>query len=125
MSSPSVVSEPPRRSALRAHAPLVAAHAPAVLAMIVGLLALYCALPLLLWCVESVAQSQRGAPRLGLRLVGLAVASLCVVLCGHPQVPAYAMGTAVLYALVRMWGRAGARALLAMALGVGLSGFVW
>jgi hypothetical protein len=89
------------------------------------LLEAFGALPLLLWCLESIAQSPPGDPRLRQKHVGLAAASLCVVLCGHPQVPAYAMGTAVLYALVRMWGRSGARALLAMALGVGLSGFVW
>ncbi len=89
------------------------------------LLEAFGALPLLLWCIESIARSPPGDPRLMLKHLGLAIASLCVVLCGHPQVPAYAMGTAVLYALVRMWGRAGARALLAMALGIGLSGFAW
>src|SRR5262249_27109537 len=59
------------------------------------LLEAFCALPLLLWCLESIAQSTR-VPRdalaLGIGHLGLAFAVLCVVLCGHPQIPAYAVG---------------------------------
>lgn len=99
-----------------------------ILAGHLPLLEAFCALPLLLWCLECIAQSPRvprGALDLGSAHVGLAFAVLCVVLCGHPQIPAYAVGTAVVYALVRLRGRSALRALLAMGIGVGLSGFVW
>lgn len=99
---------------------LLAGHLPLVEA--------FGALPLLLWCLECIAQSPR-APRrafgLGHAHLGLAIAVLCVVLCGHPQIPAYAVGMTVVYALVRVRGREGMRAILAMGLGIGLSGFVW
>ncbi|HEV8112281.1 MAG TPA: YfhO family protein [Planctomycetota bacterium] len=96
---------------------LLAGHLP--------LLEAFGALPLLLWCLESIARSDPVAPKSWRLHVGLAAACLCIVLCGHPQVPAYAMGTAVLYAIVRIGGRAAVKALAAMALGVGLSGAVW
>jgi len=92
-----------------------------VLAGHLPLLEAFASLPLLLWCVESIARSDPHWRK----YVGLALASLCVVLCGHPQVPAYAMGTAMLYAVVRLRGRSALRTLSAMALGIGLSGFAW
>ena len=96
--------------------------------MMAGQLALieaFAALPLLLWILECVAQSGSDARRLRLANLGLALAAFSVVLAGHPQLPTYAMGTAVLYCLVRMWGRRALESLGVMALGVGLSGFVW
>ena len=83
------------------------------------------ALPLLLWILECIAQAGPGGRRLQLANLGLALAAFSVVLAGHPQVPIYAMGTAALYALVRMWGRKALVSLWVMALGAGLSGFVW
>jgi hypothetical protein len=96
--------------------------------MMAGQLAMieaFAALPLLLWILECVAQAESAGRRPRLAHLGLALAALSVVLAGHPQLPAYAMGTAVLYCLVRMWGRRALESLGVMALGVGLSGFVW
>jgi len=77
------------------------------------LLEAYPALPLLLWLVE------RGEARWN--LAGLAMASACVVAAGHPQVPAYAMASALLFAvLTRRFRAAGA-----MLLGAGLTLAIW
>jgi hypothetical protein len=96
---------------------LLAGHLP--------LLEAFGALPLLLLLVERLARTSPGDPARWRKHLALALAAFCVVGCGHPQVPAYAMGTAILYAIVRLGGRAAARSIGAMVLGVGLSGFVW
>jgi hypothetical protein len=96
-----------------------------VLAGHLPLLEIFCGLPLLLWLVESIGRAApKGRGPAGL-LVSLGIASGCLVLAGHPQLPAYAIGTAVVYALWRIRGVAGARCVLAMALGVGMSMFQW
>jgi hypothetical protein len=87
------------------------------------LLEAYPTLPLLLWLVERyrAADSHR-ALRLG--LLALALATACTVVAGHPQLPAYAVGTALLYLPVRLsWRRAVAGA-VAMAAGAGCMAFV-
>lgn len=92
------------------------------------LLEAYPALPLLLWIVECIAQSggdEEAVKRRRRAYLGLALAVLCVVLAGHPQIPAYATLTAALYALVRLWGRRALAALASIAAGVGLAGFAW
>ena len=98
------------------------------------LLEAYGALPLLLWLVERMAQSDDGAPgrtegpgnsARWSNYVALALASCCIVLSGHPQVPAYAMAAAAIYALARGGRRTRTTTLAAMASGVGLAGFVW
>lgn len=83
------------------------------------------ALPLLLWIVECIAQSDPADRRLRKKHLGLSLAVLCVVVAGHPQIPAYAVGAAILYAVARLWRRGAGRALAAMVLGIALSGFVW
>ena len=88
------------------------------------LLEAYGSLPLLLWLVERLAQSDPDVASRWKHYLALALASLCVVLAGHPQIPAYAMCAAAIYALVRGPGRARATAFAAMATGVGLAGFV-
>jgi hypothetical protein len=77
------------------------------------LLEAYPALPLLLWLVERGEQRRN--------LIGLGIASACLVAAGHPQVPAYAMAAALLFAvLTRRFRAAGA-----MVLGAGLTLVVW
>lgn len=89
------------------------------------LLEAFPALPLLLWIVECIARSDVGSRPRRLEYLGLACAVLCVALSGHPQIPVYAIGTAVLYALVRLRGRRALGSLVSMATGLGLAGFAW
>jgi hypothetical protein len=57
------------------------------------LLEAYPALPLLLWLVERALQSEtRSGP-----LAALALGTACVAVAGHPQLPAYAVASALLY----------------------------
>ena len=77
------------------------------------LLEAYPALPLLLWLVDRA--------RKRFDLAALAICCTFVVAAGHPQVPAYAVGSALLYALWR--GRV--RVAGAMVLGVGMAMVVW
>ncbi len=86
------------------------------------LLEAYPALPLLLWLAESA----RAAPdRVRLRrwLLALALATACVMLAGHPQLPAYAVGTTVLYVLYRTRDRRGLTIIASIGLGIGAAGF--
>jgi Bacterial membrane protein YfhO len=77
------------------------------------LLEAYPALPLLLWMVDRA--------RHRFDLAALALCCTCVVAAGHPQVPAYALGSALLYAL---WcGRV--RVAGAMVLGIAMAMAVW
>jgi hypothetical protein len=71
------------------------------------LLEAYPALPLLLWRVELCVGEGREiiGKRLAVRLAVLAIATCCVMLAGHPQLPVYAVGVAGLYALYRGWRR--------------------
>jgi hypothetical protein len=80
------------------------------------LLEAYPALPLLLWLADRALDPAR-APRRRWDLGWLAVASTCVVLAGHPQIPAYAVGTALLYVIWR--GRGWLRAKLTVVIGLG------
>ncbi len=88
------------------------------------LLEAYPALPLLLWLADRALSPQRAA-RHGFDLGALAVASACVAVAGHPQVPAYALATALLYVAWRGRGWLRARLMAAMALGVGATLVVW
>lgn len=77
------------------------------------LLEAYPALPLLLWLVE------RGERRRD--VVWLAMATACVVVAGHPQLPAYAAASALLYAVLKKRFRAAG----AMMLGAGTTLAAW
>jgi hypothetical protein len=87
------------------------------------LLEAYPALPLLLWlCDRAMTRARR------FDLGALAVAIACVVLAGHPQIPAYAVGAALLY----IWWRGRVsplkdrlRASGAVLLGIGLTLAAW
>jgi hypothetical protein len=83
----------------------------------------YFALPLLLWlCDRALTQARR------FDLIALAGCCACVVVAGHPQIPAYAVGSAFVYVWWR--GRGAAlndrlRVSAAMLLGIGLALAAW
>jgi hypothetical protein len=89
------------------------------------LLEAYPALPLLLWIVECIARADPMARNRRFLHLSLALAVFCVALAGHPQIPVYAIGSAALYALVRLRGRRALAALASVAAGLGLAGFAW
>ena len=87
------------------------------------LLEAYPALPLLLWLSDRALRRARRFD-----LGSLAVATACVVVAGHPQIPAYSVGAAFLY----IWWRGRGSALkdrmrvsAAMLLGIGLTLAAW
>lgn len=86
------------------------------------LLEAYPALPLLLWLVERFAAAD--APlSFRLRLLALGLATGALMLAGHPQLPVYAVGAALLYLPVRLPWRTAAAAVAAMTAGVGCAAF--
>jgi hypothetical protein len=87
------------------------------------LLEAYPALPLLLWLVERgrAADSPRS---LRLCLLALALATASTIVAGHPQLPIYAIGAALLYLPVRLHWRGAVAAAAAIAAGVGCMSFV-
>lgn len=88
------------------------------------LLEAYPALPLLLWLCDRALSADRARYRVR-DLLLLAAGCTCVALAGHPQVPAYAIATALLYVLVRGTGRHRRLAVYAMILGVGMALAAW
>jgi len=88
------------------------------------LLEAYPALPLLLWLADRALDPAR-ASRHRWDTGWLAVASMFVVLAGHPQIPAYAFGAALLYVIWRGRGWLRARLVGAMALGAAMALAAW
>ena len=88
------------------------------------LLEAYPALPLLLWLADRALDASRAARRKW-DLGWLAVASMCVVLAGHPQIPAYALGTTLLYVIWRGRGWLRARLAATIALGAAMALAAW
>jgi hypothetical protein len=83
------------------------------------LLEAYPALPLLLWLVDRALKGRR---------VDLGILAVCcafVVSAGHPQLPAYAIGSALCYAAWRSRGWLRARIVTSISLGCGLAMAVW
>jgi len=95
-----------------------------VLAGHLPLLEAYPALPLLLWLADRALSPDR-VDRQGRDLAALALASACVAVAGHPQLPAYALATALLYATARGRGRQRLKAVAAMVLGLGTTLVAW
>ena len=97
-----------------------------VLAGHLPLLEAYPALPVLLYAVERVVSRPASTARRAWSwsLAGLAAASACFALVGHPQLCVYGAACAAVYACVRAprWSRA-LSALAALAVGAGLAGF--
>ena len=91
------------------------------------LLEAYPALPLLLWLVDRALAPERERRR-RFDLAALALCCACVVVAGHPQVPAYALLSAFIYLAWRGRGASMAlrvRAAAAMVLGIGLALAAW
>jgi hypothetical protein len=87
------------------------------------LLEAYPALPLLLWLVERYRAAD--SPRsVRVDLLALALATGFVMVAGHPQLPIYAVGAALLYLPVRLPWRKSLTAAASMAAGVGCMSFV-
>jgi hypothetical protein len=99
-------------------------YASRVMAGHLPLLEAYPALPLLLWLVERCASSP--APtRFAANLGVLALATLCVMLAGHPQLSIYAVAVSGIYLVYRTrtrW-RTFLQTAAAMALGAACSAF--
>jgi membrane protein YfhO len=84
----------------------------------------YPALPLLLWLADRAVALDRA--RFQRRdLAALALAAACVALAGHPQLPAYSLGAALVYLFVRGRGRRLLFSASALALGVACTLFAW
>jgi hypothetical protein len=83
------------------------------------LLEAYPALPILLWLVDRALEGRRRD------LVALAFAAACISVAGHPQVPAYALGAAMLYALWLGRGWMRARIAAVLALGAAAAAVLW
>jgi len=88
------------------------------------LLEAYPALPLLLWLIEITLHEPSSSCRFNLRLLALSIACSCIVMAGHPQLPAYALVTAVLYLFYRARNSRVLKPLGAIILGIGSAGFV-
>jgi len=88
------------------------------------LLEAYPALPLLLWLVDRALATERALKR-RFDLAVLAASSACVVVAGHPQVPAYAVASALLYTAWRGKGWLRAQIVGSIVLGTGLALIVW
>ena len=88
------------------------------------LLEAYPALPLLLWLIETTLHEPSSSRRFNLRLLALSIACGCIIMAGHPQLPTYALATAVLYLLYRARNARALKPLGAIILGVGSAGFV-
>lgn len=87
------------------------------------LLEAYPALPLMLWLAERCLQSTDGDPRRPLKFLSLGLAGTCVVLAGHPQLPAYTIAATFLYLLIRGRNRVAWRAAGAIICGIGVAAF--
>ncbi len=79
----------------------------------------YPALPLLLWLADrAIAGRRRDA-------IVFAIGTACVVLAGHPQLPAYAVATALLYVFWRARGSIRPRLAGVITLGIGSTMIAW
>jgi hypothetical protein len=88
------------------------------------LLEAYPALPLLLWLVDRALSPERERRR-RFDLAMLALATACIAAAGHPQLPAYAVGAALLYTMWRSRGWLRARVAATILAGAGLALAVW
>ena len=84
----------------------------------------YPSLPLLLWLADRALDPRRAASQ-RLDLAAMAIATAVVVTAGHPQIPAYSVGAALLYIGWRARGRLRFRLWGATLLGVGASWIAW
>jgi hypothetical protein len=81
----------------------------------------YPALPFLLWLADrALAPDARRRD-----VLILAIGTACVVVAGHPQLPAYAVAAALLYVIWRSRGRLRVKLCGAVALGIGITMAAW
>jgi hypothetical protein len=85
------------------------------------LLEAYPALPLLLWLVERALSREAGAGS----LAALALGTACIVVAGHPQLPAYAVASALFYLVWMERQRRALAGACAIGLGAGATLAVW
>ncbi len=95
-----------------------------VLAGHLPLLEAYPALPLLLWLVDRAFAPERESRR-RFDLAALSCCTACILLAGHPQLPAYSLASALLYTVWMGRGSIRARAIAALILGGGLAMAAW
>jgi hypothetical protein len=90
------------------------------------LLEAFCALPLLLWVVESasLALGRSDGRRAAWWTIAAGLGAGCLLLAGHPQLPLYALVAASLYALLRTGLRRGALVVGGLLLGAAGASFV-
>jgi hypothetical protein len=84
----------------------------------------YPSLPLLLWLADRATDPQRARSQRADTLA-LAFGVTCVVVAGHPQLPAYSVAATLLYVIWRSRGLVCARLLSAVVLGAGATMVVW
>jgi len=90
------------------------------------LLEAYPSLPMLLWLIERCVAKLRayaGSNLAWRQLLPLGLAAGCVALCGHPQLPMYALAIAGLYALWRLRGWQRIRTVAVLTAGAGCAAF--
>lgn len=95
-----------------------------VLAGHLPLLEAYPSLPLLLWLADRAVSPDRAQYRRR-DLAALAIATACVAVAGHPQLPVYSIGAAMLYVVLRGRGWVRIRVAAAIALGIGATMAAW
>lgn len=81
----------------------------------------YPALPMLLWLADRALDTE--AKRID--MLALAAGTACAVAAGHPQLPAYAVATTLLYVIYRSRGWLRVRLSSVIALGIGSTMVVW
>jgi hypothetical protein len=84
----------------------------------------YPSLVLLLWLADRATDPQRARSQ-RVDMLALAIATACVVVAGHPQLPAYSVAATLLYVTWRCRGALRARLLSAVALGGAATLVVW
>jgi hypothetical protein len=94
-----------------------------VLAGHLPLLEAYPALPLLLWLAETAIQKEAAGEGFRLRLLALGLSGLAVALCGHPQLPIYAIAVATCYILYRDFSRRAVKRIAVLLLGGSAAAF--
>ncbi|HYL77444.1 MAG TPA: YfhO family protein [Bryobacteraceae bacterium] len=95
-----------------------------VLAGHLPLLEAYPSLPLLLWLADRAISPDRVLCK-ARDLIVLALATACVAVAGHPQLPVYSIATAMLYAMLRSRGWLRIKVASAMILGIGATMAAW
>src|SRR5262249_46712797 len=78
-----------------------------------------------LWLIEVTLQGEEHPRRVRGGLLAIGLTTWCAMLAGHPQVPLYAIGGAMAYAVYRARSLKGVRILGVMLAGIAAAGFVF